>query len=82
MAAIAELVARLGPIGIAADALVGAVVIVLMFRRSRRNPVNHENVTGEIPVVRHTPSVVMPKVPPIIASAKPDKAPAPSQEAS
>jgi PiT family inorganic phosphate transporter len=82
MAAIAELVARLGPMGIAADALVGAVVIVLMFRRSRRNPVNHENVTGEIPVVRHTPSVVMPKVPPIIASAKPDKAPAPSQEAS
>ncbi|MCC6375435.1 MAG: inorganic phosphate transporter [Microbacteriaceae bacterium] len=72
MAAIAELVARLGPIGIAADALVGAVVIILMFRRSRRNPVTSKNVTGEIPI-QHTPSVVMPKVPPIIASAKPSK---------
>ncbi|MBX3068207.1 MAG: inorganic phosphate transporter [Cryobacterium sp.] len=72
MAAIAELIARLGPIGIAADALVGAVVIILMFRRSRRNPVTSKNVTGEIPI-QHTPSVVMPKVPPIIASAKPGK---------
>ena len=72
MAAIAELVARLGPIGIAADALVGTVVIILMFRRSRRNPVTSKNVTGEIPI-QHTPSVVMPKVPPIIASAKPSK---------
>jgi Phosphate/sulphate permeases len=51
MAAVAELVARLGPLGIAADALVGAVVIVLMFLRSRRNPVNHKNVTGEIDTV-------------------------------
>ncbi|MBX3091289.1 MAG: inorganic phosphate transporter, partial [Cryobacterium sp.] len=80
MAAIAELVARLGPWGIAADALAGAIVIVLMFRRSRRNPVNHTNVTGEIPVVRHTPSVVMPKVPPSIASAKPPKAAAVNNE--
>ncbi len=70
MAAIAELVARLGPLGIAADALVGAIVIALMFRRSRRNPVNSRNVTGEVAVVAHTPTVVMPKVPPSIASAK------------
>ncbi len=70
MAALAELVARLGPLGVAADALVGAVVIVLMFRRSRRNPVTSRNVTGELPVVAHTPTVVMPKVPPSIASAK------------
>ena len=47
IAAIAELVARLGPVGIAADALAGTVVIVLMFRRARRSPVNHTNVTGE-----------------------------------
>ena len=73
MAAIAELVARLGPLGIAADALVGAIVIVLMFRRSRRNPVNSRNVTGEVPVIEHTPTVVMPKVPPSIVSAKPKK---------
>lgn len=73
MAAIAEFVARLGPLGIAADALAGAVVIVLMFRRSRRNPVNSRNVTGEVPIIEHTPSVVMPKIPPIIASAKPQR---------
>ncbi|HNP16033.1 MAG TPA: hypothetical protein PKI99_06195, partial [Terrimesophilobacter sp.] len=54
----------------------GATVIVLMFRRARRNPVNHTNVTGEVPVVKHAPSVVMPKVPPSIASAKPPKVPA------
>lgn len=71
MAAIAELVARLGPLGIAADALAGAIVIALMFRRSRRNPVNSKNVTGEVPIIEHLPTVVMPKVPPIIASAKP-----------
>ncbi|MBN9150136.1 MAG: inorganic phosphate transporter [Micrococcales bacterium] len=76
MAAVAELLARLGPWGIAADALAGATVIVLMFRRARRNPVNHTNVTGEVPVVKHAPSVVMPKVPPSIASAKPPKVPA------
>lgn len=73
IAAIAELVARFGPLGIAADALVGAIVIVLMFRRSRRNPVNSRNVTGELPIIEHTPTVVMPKVPPSIASAKPKK---------
>lgn len=74
MAAVAELVARLGPVGIAADAVAGAVVIALMFRRSRRNPVNSRNVTGEVPIIEHQPSVVMPKVPPIIASAKPHTA--------
>lgn len=74
MAAVAELVARLGPVGIAADAVAGAVVIALMFRRSRRNPVNSRNVTGEVPIIEHQPSVVMPKVPPIIASAKPHAA--------
>lgn len=71
MAAVAELIARLGPLGILADTIVGAVVIILMFRRSRRNPVNSKNVTGEIPVIEFTPSVVMPKAPPVIASAKP-----------
>lgn len=70
MAAIAEFVARLGPLGVLADAVVGATVIVLMFLRGRKNPVNHKNVTGEIPTVSHTPSAVMPKIPPIIASAK------------
>ncbi len=81
MAAVAELVARLGPLGIAADALAGAIVIALMFRRARRNPVNSKNVTGELPVIAHTPTVVMPKVPPIIASAKPAK-PAMTEEPS
>jgi PiT family inorganic phosphate transporter len=81
MAAIAELVARLGPLGIAADALLGAIVIVLMFRRSRRNPVNSRNVTGELPVIEHTPTVVMPKVPPSIASAKPKKPATTSEKA-
>jgi PiT family inorganic phosphate transporter len=76
MAAIAELVARLGPLGILADALAGATVIVLMFRRAQKNPVNHKNVTGEVPVLPHSPSVMMPKVPPSIASAKPPRAPA------
>ncbi len=75
MAAIAELVARLGPWGIAADALAGATVIMLMFRRARKNPVNHTNVTGEVPVAKHTPSMMLPKVPPSIASAKPPKVP-------
>lgn len=73
MAALAELVARLGPLGVAADTLAGAIVIVLMFRRSRRNPVNSRNVTGEVPSLAHTPTVVMPKVPPSIASAKAKK---------
>lgn len=73
MAAIAEFVARLGPLGVLADAIVGAAVIVFMFIRGRRNPVNHKNVTGEIPSVPHSPTMVMPKVPPSIASAKPPK---------
>jgi inorganic phosphate transporter, PiT family len=77
MAAIAELVARIGPIGIAADAFVGAVVIVLMFRRAQRNPVNHKNVNGEIQIIPHTPSAMLPRVPPSIASAKPPKIPKP-----
>ena len=64
----------------AADALAGTVVIVLMFRRARKNPVDHTNVTGEIPVVRHTPSVMMPKVPPSLASAKPPKPPVATSE--
>ncbi len=73
MAAIAEFVARLGPLGILGDAIVGATVIVFMFVRGRKNPVNHKNVTGEIPTARHSPTVAMPKVPPSIASAKPPK---------
>ena len=83
MAAVAELVARLGPWGIAADALAGTTVIVLMFRRSRRNPVNHKNVTGEIPVhTAHTPTIAMPKAPPSIASTSVKHAPMPEQQAS
>ncbi len=73
MAAMAEFVARFGPLGVAADAVIGATVIVLMFLRGRRNPVNHKNVTGEIPMVPHSPTIVMPKVPPSIASAKPPR---------
>lgn len=73
MAAIAEFVARIGPIGVLADALIGAIVIILMFLRGRKNPVNHKNVTGEIPTAHHSPTMVMPKVPPSIASAKPPK---------
>ena len=76
MAGAAELVARIGPLGILADALAGAIVIVLMFRRAQKNPVNSKNVTGELPTVQHSPSVVLPKVPPSIASAKPPIAPA------
>lgn len=74
MAALAELVARLGTWGVVADALAGATVIVLMFRRAQKNPVNHKNVTGEVPIIRHSPTVMMPKVPPSIASAKPPRA--------
>ena len=83
MAAIAELVARLGPWGIAADALVGGTVIVLMFRRSRRDPVNSKNVTGEIEVIRsHTPTIALPKAPPSIASTALKHAPAAVKPAS
>lgn len=80
MAAIAELVARLGPLGVLADAIVGTTVIVFMFLRGRKNPVNHKNVTGEIPMVPHSPTMVLPKVPPSIASAKPPKTPAVESE--
>lgn len=73
MAAIAELIARIGPMGILADAVIGATVIVFMFLRGRKNPVNHKNVNGEIATVPHSPTAMMPKVPPIIASAKPPK---------
>ncbi len=73
MAALAEFVARLGPVGVLADAIVGATVIILMFLHGRKNPVNHKNVTGEIPTVPHSPTMAMPKVPPSIASAKPPK---------
>lgn len=45
VAALAELVARIGPVGIAIDALVGAGVIVFIFVRSRRSVVAHHNVT-------------------------------------
>jgi PiT family inorganic phosphate transporter len=51
MAALAELIARIGPVGIAIDAAVGAGVIVVIFLRSRRDRVAHHNVTdtGTVP---------------------------------
>lgn len=71
MAGVAELIARLGPLGILADTLAGAAVIALMFRRAQKNPVNRNNVTDEIPTVPSASRVLLPKVPPSIASAKP-----------
>ncbi len=82
MAAVAELVARLGPWGIAADAVVGAAVIVLMFRRSRRNPVNHKNVASEISVhSAHTPTMSMPNAPPSISNKSARHSPVPAPRA-
>jgi PiT family inorganic phosphate transporter len=54
MAAVAELIARIGPIGIAIDAVIGVGVIVLIYALSRRNRVAHHNVTdsGQVPVIQ------------------------------
>ncbi len=46
VAALAELVARLGVIGVAIDAIVGVGVTVFIFIRSRRRVVAHHNVTA------------------------------------
>lgn len=46
VAALAELVARLGVIGVAVDAIVGVGVTVFIFIRSRRTVVAHHNVTA------------------------------------
>ena len=46
VAALAELVARLGVIGVAIDAIVGVGVTVFIFIRSRRTVVAHHNVTA------------------------------------
>jgi len=51
MAAAAELIARIGPIGIAIDAVIGVGVIVFIFVRSRRHKVDASNVTDTIPVI-------------------------------
>ena len=45
MAAIAELIARLGPIGILIDAIVAGAIVLTLFLRSRRRRVGHDNVT-------------------------------------
>jgi PiT family inorganic phosphate transporter len=44
VAALAELVARIGPAGIAIDAAVALVIILGTFLLSRRNRVAHHNV--------------------------------------
>jgi inorganic phosphate transporter, PiT family len=46
VAALAELVARLGVIGVVIDAIVGVTVTVFIFVRSRRAVVAHHNVTA------------------------------------
>jgi PiT family inorganic phosphate transporter len=48
MAACAELVARLGPLGVIADTVVGGAVIVFMFLRARRSRVTAGNVTHPV----------------------------------
>jgi PiT family inorganic phosphate transporter len=48
--ALAALIAQLGAIGIAIDAVVGAAVIVAIFLRSRRNRVTSGNVVSEVDV--------------------------------
>jgi len=58
MAAAAELIARIGPIGIAIDAAIGLGVIVFIFLRSRHNKVDASNVTDLIPVVPDDPSAL------------------------
>ncbi|CAN5172489.1 inorganic phosphate transporter [soil metagenome] len=44
MAALAELLVKVGPVGIVIDALIGAGVIVAIFVRSRSSKVSHHNV--------------------------------------
>jgi PiT family inorganic phosphate transporter len=53
MAALAELIARIGPVGIAIDAAIGMGVVVLIYVLSRRNRVASHNVTdsGQVPVI-------------------------------
>lgn len=51
MAALAELIARMGPIGILIDSLVAGGVIAAIFWRSRRSRVHHANVTEPLAVV-------------------------------
>lgn len=57
MAALAELIARIGPVGIAIDGVIGLGVIVAIYWRSRRNRIAHHNVTGPVPVVPRRTSV-------------------------
>ena len=73
-AALTAIFAKIGIRGVDSDlATLIRTVIILMVRHGRKNPVNHKNVTGEIPTVPHSPTMAMPKVPPSIASAKPPK---------
>ena len=46
--ALAALVAQLGIVGVLIDAVVGAIVIVIIFVWSRRNEVSHTNVVSEV----------------------------------
>jgi PiT family inorganic phosphate transporter len=55
MAAVAELIARIGPIGIAIDSVIGLGVIITIYLLSRRNRVASDNVTAPVPVVPDTP---------------------------
>jgi PiT family inorganic phosphate transporter len=48
MGAIAAFVALLGPIGVAIDAVVGTLVVLLIWRLSRRQHVSHHNAVAEV----------------------------------
>jgi PiT family inorganic phosphate transporter len=69
MAALAQLIAQIGVVGIVIDALVGVGVIVAIFVRSRSSKVSHEHVAPPInvsssahePLMGAVESVVLPK---------------------
>jgi PiT family inorganic phosphate transporter len=69
MAGLAELLAQVGPVGIAIDALVGVGVIIAIFVRSRSSRVSHEHVAPPInvsssahePLLGAVEAVVLPK---------------------
>ena len=61
MAAGAELIARIETVGLFIDAAIGAVVILVIFLRSRRNRVSHHNVTHPVPVAPQATPTDAPK---------------------